>query len=225
MRWRPACGLGSALMLLFLASSAGVAGESPLVHPAFISSHVTGPHPMPIATAHLPVLSPVLPCISALPQGRESAFLYMYVPDNKLYFHVANPKQQKKLAVTLPVRITSSHPQQLLIRGKEPQTDVNSLTIASPVERRGRLLESEKGTQLKIRWYAKIQPEFSDWTVGQPRDIIRQGTVFEAVSWTLDSSLPGEAKCEIKCELLPDSYQIDGHYSSGEIVVDFVPIL
>jgi hypothetical protein len=149
----------------------------------------------------------------------------MSVPDSRLYFHVANPGQQKKLAVTLPIRIMSSHRQELLIRGKDPQTDVNSLTIASVVDRRDCLKESEKGKQLKIRWYAKIQPEFSDWTVGQPRDVIRQGTVFEAVSWTLDSSLPGEAQCEIKCELVPDRYQLDGHYSSGELVIDFVPIL
>jgi len=225
MRWRPPWGLRLGLMLFFLASSVAMAGDHPLSHPGRVSSYRTGPHPTPFPTARLPGLSLVLPSISALPQDRESAFLCMYVPDSRLYFHVANPGQQKKLAVTLPIRIMSSHRQQLLIRGKEPQTDVNSLTIASALERRDCLKESEKGKQLKIRWYAKIQPEFSDWTVGQPRDVIREGTVFEAVSWTLDSSLPGEARCEIKCELLPDRYQIDGHYSSGELVIDFVPIL
>jgi len=224
MRWHPPWGLRLALTLFFLASSAAMAGEHPF-YPGRVSSYRTGPHPTPIPTARLPALSPFLPSISALPQARESAFLYMYVPYSRLYFHVANPGQQKNLAVTLPIRITSSHRQQLLIRGKDPQTDVNSLTIASAVERRDCLKEPEKGTQLKIRWYAKIQPEFSDWTVGQPLNVIRDGTVFEAVSWTLDSSLPGEARCEIKCELLPDRYQIDGHYSSGEMVIDFVPIL
>ena len=225
MRWRTPWGLRLALMLFFLASSAAVAGEHTPSYPSRVSSLGTGPQPTPIPAAPLPGLSPFIPSIAALPQGRESAFLYMFVPDSRLYFHVANPGQKKNLAVTLPIRIISSHRQQLLIRGKEPQTDVNSLTIASAVDRRGCLKESEKGKQLKIQWYAKIQPEFSDWTVGEPRDVIREGTVFEAVSWTLDSSLPGEARCEIKCELLPDRYQIDGHYSSGELVIDFVPIL
>ena len=166
--------------------------------------------------------------VSALSQDQKPCFIRIELPHNGLYFHVAKPGtvNDNSLSASVPVTISSSHRQRLVIRARDPKADVESLGIASSgLQRPGSVKPTEKGTTLKVRWYAKTQLEYPDWTLGEPITVIRDGDAFDGVSWALSSSLPGEAQCEIKCELVPDKYQIDGHYSSGEIVIDFVPIL
>lgn len=152
-------------------------------------------------------------------------FIHVDLPHDKLYFHVARPDNMKSLSASLSITVTSSHRQRLVIRSKKPETDVASLGIvSSSIGPRGSLRESEKGTTISVRWFMKTQPEYPEWTSGEPIRLIRDGALFEGVSWLLGSSLPGESRCEIKCEIAPEKYQIDGRYSNDELVIDFVPI-
>ena len=163
--------------------------------------------------------------LGAFSQDQNGCFIHIGLPHTKLYFHVAEPGSAKDLSVSLPITITSSHPQRLVIRGKDPESDVSLLSIVSSgVERSGYVKPTEKGTSLSVRWYVRTLHEYPEWTSGEPVRLIREGTVLEGVSWALGSSLPGEARCEIKCELVPDKYQIDGRYSNHELTIDFVPM-